>query len=208
MIKNIIWDFDGTLFDTYPPIAHAIQKGLKALGQTLPLDDILSLCKISMTHCMQTLADQTGLSFADIEAQFDQQYTAIPMEEQQPYPGVKEVLHKITELGGKNIIITHRGSTTLHKLLAAYHLDAYFSGFITADDGFPRKPNPAAFFAALQSYQLNPAETLGIGDRALDIEAARGAGLKTVFFGQPPEELQVDLAITDYITLLHQFDAI
>jgi HAD superfamily hydrolase (TIGR01549 family) len=204
MIKNIIWDFDGTLFDTYPPIARAVQRGLHQLGFEYSVEELLTLCKISMTHCMQTLADQTSLPFAEIEEAFDQQYVSIPLEEQQPYPGVKDVLQKVTELGGKNIIITHRGSGTLQKLLASYQLESYFSGCITADDGFPRKPNPAAFFAALQSYHLNPAETLGIGDRGLDIEAARGAGLKTAFYGLPPQGLQVDLVIDEYFLLLDQ----
>jgi HAD superfamily hydrolase (TIGR01549 family) len=202
MIKNIIWDFDGTLFDTYPPIARAIQRGLHLLGFEYGLEELLALCKISMTHCIQTLADQTSLPFAEIEEAFDQQYALIALEDQRPFPGVQDFLQKVLELGGKNIIITHRGSGTLEKLLAAYHLDAYFSGCITADDGFPRKPNPAAFFAALQSYHLNPAETLGIGDRALDIEAARGAGLKTAFYGLPPQDLQADLVITNYQYLL------
>lgn len=204
MIKNIIWDFDGTLFDTYPPIARAIQQGLHQLGFEYKMDELLALCKISMTHCIQTLADQTSLPFAEIEEAFDQQYALIALEDQQPFPGVQVVLQKVLELGGKNIIITHRGSATLHKLLAAYQLDSFFMGCITADDGFPRKPNPAAFFAALQSYQLNPAETLGIGDRVLDIEAARGAGLKTAFYGLPPRDLVVDLAIDDYYLFINQ----
>ncbi len=202
MIKNIIWDFDGTLFDTYPPIARAIQQGLHQLGFEYSAEDLLALCKISMTHCIQTLADQTELTFAEIEEAFDQQYAAIALQDQRPFAGVKDVLQKISDLGGKNIIITHRGTSTLQMLLSAYQLESYFSGCITADDGFPRKPNPAAFFAALQSYQLNPAETLGIGDRELDIEAAQSAGMKTAFFGNPPLGVHADLVIGDYSKLL------
>ncbi|MGE5598647.1 MAG: HAD hydrolase-like protein, partial [Bacteroidota bacterium] len=32
MLRNIIWDVDGTLFDTYPPIAKAFQEALDELG--------------------------------------------------------------------------------------------------------------------------------------------------------------------------------
>ena len=202
MIKHIIWDFDGTLCDTYPPIARAMQAGLSTLGYSYSYGQILSLCKISMSHCLHTLAEQTGIPFAELDEEIDCQYASVGPDEQKPFPGVKEILQKIQSGGGKNIIITHRRSSTLHQLLEFFTLSAYFEGCITADDGFPRKPNPAAFFAALQSYRLNPGETLGIGDRALDVEAAQASGIRSAFFGNPPQGLKPDYVIHDYFEFL------
>lgn len=39
---NIIWDFDGTLFDTYPPMCRDLQSVMAALGVLLPLEDLLA----------------------------------------------------------------------------------------------------------------------------------------------------------------------
>jgi HAD superfamily hydrolase (TIGR01549 family) len=204
LIKHIIWDFDGTLFDTYPPIAHAMQSGLQQHGFDFSYEELYALCKVSMSHCMQAISKRTTLSFAEVEEEFDHQIALLGPETQIPFAGVEAVLNKVVALGGKNIIITHRHSASLEKLLEHFHLKDYFSGWLTADDGFPRKPDPAAFFAALQSYHLNPAETLGIGDRALDIEASRSAGLRTAFYGDPPQDLQVDYVIREYKDFLTQ----
>lgn len=198
VIKNILWDFDGTLFDTYPAIARAMQRSVSICGYEVPYQDVLRLCKISLSHCMRILAERSGCSFAEIEDQFDALYPQTPAEDEPPFPGVRAVLEFIVGGGGKNIIITHRGSSSLQKLLHAYQMDALFHAAITADDGFPRKPDPSAFLAVLRSYQLSPAETLGIGDRALDIEAARAAGISTAFYGSPPEDLPVDRSIDSY----------
>ncbi|MBI9051803.1 MAG: HAD-IA family hydrolase [Anaerolineaceae bacterium] len=202
MIKNIFWDFDGTLFDTYPPIAKSIHLGLKQLGHHIPVEETLVLSKISLTYCLETLAEKTGSSSSDLEEVFDAQYALLTLEEQKPFPGVQQVLEKVISVGGINVIITHRGSTTMLKLLEHYGLKNYFSGWLTADDGFTRKPDPAAFFAALQSYNVNASETLGVGDRGLDVEASRAAGLQTAFYGDVPEGVQADILLKDYLKLL------
>lgn len=202
MIKNIIWDFDGTLFDTYPPIVKAMQAGLAIRGFEYSYDKIMGLCKVSMNHCTQVLSDETGIPYDEIDAAFDSLYAEIGLEEQKPFPGVKEILEKIHADGGKNIIITHRRAATMHQLLDMFQLSPYFSGYLTGDDGFPRKPDPAVFFAALQSFQLNPAETLGIGDRALDAQAGQGAGIQTAFYGVPPQGLGCNYEIHDYFEFL------
>jgi beta-phosphoglucomutase-like phosphatase (HAD superfamily) len=48
MIQHLIWDVDGTLFDTYPAIARALQAALTDMGVAAPLDWILSLAQVTM----------------------------------------------------------------------------------------------------------------------------------------------------------------
>ncbi len=61
MIRNIIWDADGTLFDTYPAIASAFQAAMADLGVNAPLDWIQSLAKKSVGMCETTLAEHYQL---------------------------------------------------------------------------------------------------------------------------------------------------
>jgi HAD superfamily hydrolase (TIGR01549 family) len=202
MIKNIFWDFDGTLFDTYPPFIKALVLALKNLGHEVSYDETMALAKVSMDHCINTLAERFGFDPADIDEGFDEQYALITLDEQPPFPGVKEVLQKVVDIGGKNVIITHRSRDGMLALLERYHLKDYFTGWLNSDDGFPRKPDSSAFFAALQSYQVKASETLGMGDRKLDMDASRGAGLQTAFYGTPPDDVQADIVISDYAELL------
>jgi phosphoglycolate phosphatase-like HAD superfamily hydrolase len=72
MIRNIIWDLDGTLFDTYPAIVKAFKAALNDFGKDAPLDWIEELARSSVGYCVATLADkyqldedQLGNAFGD-----------------------------------------------------------------------------------------------------------------------------------------------
>ena len=202
MIKNIFWDFDGTLFDTYPPFIKAFHLALKEMGHDISYDETMALAKVSMDHCVNVLAERYGFKPEEVDEGFDKHYALITPDEQPPFPGVEEVLQKAVDNGGKNVIITHRGRASMLALLEHYDFEHYFSGWLNSDDGFPRKPDSAAFFAALQSFQVKASETLGVGDRKLDMDASRGAGLQTAFYGELPEDTEADFVISDYKELL------
>jgi phosphoglycolate phosphatase-like HAD superfamily hydrolase len=206
-VRNIIWDVDGTLFDTYPAIAGAFRAALRDLDADASLDRITALARESLATCAATLARSAGLDRNAFEDAFLRHYEAIPADAQPPFAGAREVCERICWLDGDNVIVTHRGARQTAALLAAAGLDAYISGCITASDGFPRKPDPAAFRAILERHDLDPAETLAIGDRTIDIEAGRAAGVLTACFA-PPETtggtardpgagIAADLLVTD-----------
>lgn len=53
MIKNIIWDLDGTMFDTYPAIVYAIGESLEELGLSVSLTVIDGYARQSLDHCYE-----------------------------------------------------------------------------------------------------------------------------------------------------------
>lgn len=202
MIRNIIWDLDGTLFDTYPAISRAFEAALKSLGAQTSLDRIARLARISIGHCARSLAEEFQLNEDELGTAFVAQYDAVPPEAQPPFPGVKGVCARIHTTGGKNVIVTHRRETGTIRLLAAHHLAEYFAGYITAENGYPRKPDPAAFTAVMELHHLKPAETMTVGDRDIDILAGRAAGIMTCFFGARTAEIDADLTVSSFDELL------
>lgn len=198
MIRNIIWDLDGTLFDTYPAIAGAFQAGLADLGKEAPLGWIESLSKKSMGFCLATLAETYALSEDELDRKFIERYDQIRSEDQPPFPGVRRLCEYIYSIGGKNCIVTHRRQVGTVSLLAAHHLTSYFAGFLTNDDGYPKKPDPAAFNAILEKYALERVETLAVGDRDIDVLAGRAAGLLTCLFGPAIPGITVDLTVSNF----------
>jgi len=86
-------------------------------------------------------------------------------------------------------------------LLAAHNMIDYFAGCLTREDGYPRKPDPAIFKAALATYQLKRAETLVVGDRDIDILGGQAAGLWSCFFGPASDEVKADLVISNFAKL-------
>ena len=198
MFRNIIWDVDGTLFDTYPAIAKAFQAALNDFGKEASPYWIEGLAKMSLDHCVEILANQYQLNEEHIEQAFGEHYDHVLPEEQPPFPGVITICEYIYGIGGKNVIITHRGHESTNKLLVANHMTHYFAGCITRDDGCPRKANPAAFESILKIHGLEPEATIAIGDRDIDILAGQAAGIFTCFFGSKVNGGIADVTINSF----------
>jgi HAD superfamily hydrolase (TIGR01509 family) len=197
-IRNAIWDVDGTLFDTYPAIARAFREALLELGADTPVDEIADLARESLGHCATTLAGRHGLDVDRFEAAFARHYERATPGDSPPFEGVRQVCELIRERGGQNVIVTHRGPAGTAELLAEGGLAGCFSGSITRADGFARKPDPAAFNAIMERHGLDRAETMAIGDRAIDVAAGKAAGVLTCFFGSASGGVGADLTIDDF----------
>lgn len=198
MFRNIIWDVDGTLFDTYPAITKAFQAALNDFGKEASPDWIEGLAKMSLGHCVEILANQYQLNEEHIEQAFGEHYDHVLPEEQPPFPGVITICEYIYGIGGKNVIITHRGHESTNKLLVANHMNHYFAGCIARDDGYPKKPHPAAFESILKIHKLEREETMTIGDRNIDILAGKAAGIFTCFFGSKANGVIADMTINSF----------
>jgi HAD superfamily hydrolase (TIGR01509 family) len=202
VIKNILWDLDGTVFDTYPAITYAISKSLNELGFSLALNVIDGLARQSIDHCMETLSQRFKLDPNLLRAQFENSYHEVSPAKQIPFPGVREVCQWIHEHGGVNVIVTHREVRSTQTLLDFHDLTSSFDDILSAEQGYPRKPDPTMVLVTLEKHNLTPAETLFIGDRELDIQAGRAAGIRTCLFGNLEIPTPVDIAINSYDQLL------
>lgn len=202
MITYLIWDAGGTLFDTYPAIVVAAREALQTFGKTAPPSAVLSeLFRQTTAYGLQTLAQQFNLDPVALQARFSAYYDAIGAAYQPPFPGVIDICQYMLANGGQNFIVTHRERESLQQLLATYVMADYFSDVIAQEDDYPRKPDPLSLETLLARHAL-PRETgLVIGDRPIDIQAGKNAGLRTCFFGKPTPALQADLQVTEYAEL-------
>jgi phosphoglycolate phosphatase-like HAD superfamily hydrolase len=198
VIQNIIWDVDGTLFDTYPAIARAFKAALKDYGKDAQLDWIEKLAKVSLGHCSKTLVDEFQLNEEDIDKAFGKHYDQVKPEEQPPFPGVISICKYIHSIHGRNLIITHRRRDSTNELLASNRMTHFFSRILSSDDGYPKKPDPAAFEAILQLEKLNREETINVGDRDIDILAGQAAGIFSCLFGHNSEKVNADFAYNSF----------
>jgi len=183
VIRHLLWDLDGTLFDTYPAITYAISKSLNELGGTMALNMIDGLARQSIGHCLETLAARFKLDPNLLHARYVENYRKLSPANQAPFPGAREICAFVHQNGGRNIIITHREIEPCHILLETHKMSALFDDIFSTEQGYPRKPSPEMILTALSKYDLNPAETLMVGDRALDIQAGQAAGVRTCLFG-------------------------
>ncbi len=206
MIRNIIWDVGGTLFDTYPATTRAFLDALAERGVNAPTDWVRSLARVSQDHALRSLAQAYHLDLAPLAERYRALLRHAPPEQQPPFPGAVDVLHAVVERGGLNLIATHRDRALVEILLAHYHLRPLFAAVYSTSDGYPRKPDPAMLDDLALRFDLTREQTLAIGDREIDMQAGQAAGMRTCLFGSAATRVRPDATIQHHSELLALLD--
>ncbi|MGX9135241.1 HAD-IA family hydrolase [Rummeliibacillus sp. JY-2-4R] len=183
---NILWDFDGTICNTYPAYAKLL---VETIHQRESYENVMKHLKVSFGYAF----DYFQLTDQEI-SQFTKENLALQMEQMPPFPNIELVLRQ----ADCNVIMTHKERQVVEKVLEFYHLDRYFAEIVTTENGFARKPNPASYQYLHDKYNL----TLAIGDRELDLIPAKKVGFSTCMF--QGNCASADFTIHDYIEF---FDA-
>ncbi len=193
--QHIIWDFDGTLFDTYPPMAQAFTDTMHRFGYPADYREVYDLMKVAISGTVREFQRRYGFG-QDVLDAYRAHRIELEFEYAQPFPGTIEVLQRVLRAGGANYICTHRGDS-IHELLRRKGVDGYFTDLTTSQHQFKRKPDPESVQYLIDKYGMDPAQTLMVGDRSLDIEAGQNAGTAGCFFdpdGLPCEHAQYQIA--------------
>lgn len=178
--RHIIWDFDGTLFDTYPVMARAFTETMNEAGYPADYREVYDLMKIAISETVKKFQAEYGFGQEVLDA-YRARRIEFELAGARPFPGVEEVLARVIAVGGDNFICTHRGDS-IYELLRQGGVEGYFKEITTSAHHFARKPSPEAVQYLLDKHGMDPAETLMIGDRPLDVEAGQNAGTAGCFF--------------------------
>ena len=181
---HYLWDFDGTLFDTYPRIASALKAAFEDFGHYASYEEVLALAKNSVTYALDTLMErfQTKATLEELKDHYRRHEGGYSAENPAPlYKGMKELLAEIVNRGGKNYLYTHRGISSL-KYLDGFHVSHLFADFITGQDPYPPKPAPDAVLALVERYHMKKGRVVMVGDRDIDVLSAQNAGAFGCFF--------------------------
>ena len=199
VIRNLIWDFDGTLFDTYPAIVNSLRAAVGDLAVPPSSEEVMAMALVSIDGCLQTMSTTYGLPLDELGARFDRHYRDVTADDQPPFDGVPEMCELICASGGLNLIVTHRRRSGMDRLLAAHGLADLMADTVSCyDDGYPRKPDPAAFLMLIERHHLRLDQTLAVGDRELDVLAAHAAGLQAALFAPIPTSVRADFVVADF----------
>lgn len=174
--KNFFWDFDGTLYSTYGRITRACLKALGDAGKNIPFEDAYRAAKRSIKNFSDTYAAPLGISHDEFTLGYRANANLEGEESIRPYPGIREMVEAVVKNGGRNFLYTHRGVDAIY-WMKKDGIWQYFIDGVTKEDAFPLKPAPDALLHLAKKHDLNPAECIMLGDRAIDIQAALAAGM-------------------------------
>ncbi|GAA0198298.1 phosphoglycolate phosphatase [Kangiella japonica] len=182
-ITGVLFDLDGTLLDTAPDMALAlnIQRELHDLPP-LPYSEIrpyVSHGALAMLRIGFAIGTDDQ-NFQGMREQYLQIYSENIAVKTRLFDGLENVLQTLEERSIIWGVATNKPEFLTQPLLTQLKLDRRASTVISGDTIEPRKPNPTPLFAACKEAGLIPSQCIYVGDAERDIAAGRGAGMKTV----------------------------
>jgi phosphoglycolate phosphatase len=179
----LIFDLDGTLIDSLPDLAAAlnrlmVSRGLAVLSpaEIAPMigDGVHKLVERAFT-ARGRAPDPQAL------AAFTADYNAHTAVETKPYPNVEATLQLLADQGWIFALCTNKTAAATELLLSALGLTHWFKA-IGAGDSFPTcKPDPRHLVATIAAAGCDRSRSIMVGDHANDIAAAAGAGVPSIF---------------------------
>ena len=213
MIRNIFFDFDGTLADTTEGIVQCTLATLKKLGLPASTPErIRSVIGLPLTGCFAQGTDTPPERIDEACATYRRHFNEIAIPCTTLYPGTKETLAALQARGLTLALCTSRSNNSLNALLQVLGIRAHFSAIVTNEDVTHPKPAPDIALLALEHLGVRPDETLVVGDTVFDLQMGRAAGCRiggVTWGNQDRAQLETehpDLVIDDYRELLAYCD--
>ena len=176
----VIFDLDGTVVDSLPDIAAALNRTLRGAGrEPLPLAQVGSYVGDGAATLVQR-ALPDGFPADALErlvAEFRIQYAAGLCVETRPYPGIEAMLQAFAA-AVPLAIFTNKPSDLARPLLQQLQLDRYFAHVIGDGDGYARKPAPDAGRWLLERHGGDARRALVVGDGVPDMRFAHALGAR------------------------------
>lgn len=181
-VKAAIWDLDGTLINSYDNIVHSLCKVMRANGQAVYYEAVRTFVKEkSVYEYLEMMSKRISLSFEALKKAYSD--TSLLNENKlKVMPQTLPMLKMLNNDGVRNFLYTHKGKSTA-AVLKRLKLLPYFEEIVTGEDGFRRKPDGEALEYLIDKYNLKKNHTFYIGDRRIDVECAKDAGIKSILYG-------------------------
>ncbi|MBV8652850.1 MAG: HAD family hydrolase [Alphaproteobacteria bacterium] len=180
--RALIFDWDNTLVDSWPTIHEALNKTLAAMGHApWSLEESKERVRLS-------LRDSFPLLFKDRwqEARriYLDAFLAVHIERLTVLPGVETLLDRLKAEGLYLAVVSNKTGPILRRESEKLGWDHYFGRLVGATDAPADKPDPAPVHLALDGSGIAAGpEVWFIGDTAVDMQCALGAGCVPVLLG-------------------------
>ncbi len=179
-IRNLIFDFDGTLADTADGIVATATETLRRMGvEGVTPAAIRATIGLPLGTSLRIAGNLPESREAEAVAIYRELFAQLELSQIRLYPGVAETVKEFADQGIPMAIATSRGCNSLEHILSGWGISRYFPIRATSADGFPSKPAPDMVLALLERLNARADETLVIGDTTFDIEMGNRAHCRT-----------------------------
>ncbi len=179
MALALLFDLDGTLFDTFEQILEAQNAAVAEAGvRPLTREELRPLVGMPVSRQLKILRGMEGPPVAAITESYYRRFEAMVRRHVELYPGVKATF---PTLKGRRIgTMSTRRRDVADLMLRVAGIRDYFTTVTGGDEVARAKPEPDLPWHAAKAIGAAPSETVVVGDAAVDILAGRAAGMRTL----------------------------
>lgn len=217
-IRTVLFDLDGTLADTAPDLAAALNELLAEEGRApLPFAKI----RPWVSHGSPALV-RLGFGVEPGDDRFPRlrerlllHYAENICRDTRVFPGVPELLDGLQARGIVWGIVTNKPAFLTNPLIERLGFDHRPACVVSGDTTANRKPHPEPLLHACAVAHAEASASLYVGDAERDVQAGREAGMKTLvaLFGyigenENPHQWGADGMVQEPLEVLHWIDSV
>jgi len=179
--RAVLFDLDGTLADTAPDLAAALNKLRSDQGlEPLALERVRPFASAGargLVHVGFGIKPGDG-EYASLREAFLEAYGERTCAQTRLFPGIAELLQEFARRSIAWGLVTNKSTRFTERIVTALGLTP---DCVVCGDTTPHlKPNPAPLLHAAEQLRLEPRNCFYLGDDLRDIQAARAAGMRPV----------------------------
>jgi phosphoglycolate phosphatase len=182
-MKAVLFDLDGTLADTAPDLANALNHVLSTHNRSeLTFEEIRPVVShggIALIRLGFNIEPEHP-EFEPLRLQLLDFYKDHICDDSGLFPGIDELLDKLDQKAIAWGIVTNKPDWLTQPLLEKLNLSHRIASLVCGNTLAEKKPHPAPLFYACQEMNITADQCIYIGDAARDIEAGKRAAMKTI----------------------------
>lgn len=211
--RAIIFDLDGTLIDSAPDLADALNSVLRSEGlREQALDDVKGMVGAGAKVLIQRGFAANGKALSESEAErllpaFIADYRARATDKTRLMPGAQRLLTELAAAGIGLGLCTNKPEDISRQILEDFAIASLFGSIVGGDTTPAKKPDPRPLLHSLAELRCAADKALMVGDSAADAGVARaaGTGLALVTFGYsqvPVRDMGADVLVEEFDAFL------
>ncbi len=174
--ETVIFDLDGTLLNTLDDLHASTNEALRGFGYPERTMEEVRRFVGNGAEMLIRRAVPENADFTPVLERFRTHYAAHSNERTAPYPGVEELLERLSQRGVRLAVVSNKPDAQVRSLCQAY-FGRWIHHACGDREGVRRKPAPDAVWQVMKELGAQPQRTLYVGDSEVDVQTALSAGI-------------------------------
>jgi phosphoglycolate phosphatase len=181
-VNTILFDLDGTLTDPREGITRCIAHALERMGcEPPPLADLTFAIGPPLRGSLARLLGDTSRDTVERAlAHYRERFADVGLFENTPYDGIAETLAALRASGATLFVATSKPLVFAERIVRHFGLDAHFDAVHGCELDGTREAKRDLLAHLLAHHRIAPEGTVMVGDRGVDMDAARHHGLRGI----------------------------